>query len=67
MPCSGEATKIWSNKLQEQNSKPVDIELGPDVYDSTAFKIKIVFENSIFKADQDVFINCYLAIGKSRF
>ena len=43
----------------------LDIELGPDVYDSTAFKIKIVFENSTFKADQDVFISCYLALDSS--
>ena len=43
----------------------MEIELGPDVYDSTAFKIKIVFENSTFKADQDVFISCYLALDSS--
>ena len=61
----GEASKTWSGKLQGQNSKPIDIELGPDVYDSTAFKIKIVFENSTFKADQDVFISCYLALDSS--
>ena len=61
----GEASKIWSTKLHGQNSEPIDIELGPDVYDSTAFKIKIVFQDPTFKADQDVLISCYLAIDTS--
>lgn len=54
----GEATKLWSSFLTK--TQVVDVFLGPEVYELTALKVKVVFKSSFFKADQLVSIFLHL-------
>ena len=41
--------------------KALEITLGPEVYNLTALKAKVVFQESAFKANQSISISCYIS------
>lgn len=41
--------------------KSLEITLGPEVYNLTALKAKVVFQEAAFKANESVSISCYIS------
>ena len=41
--------------------KALEITLGPEVYNLTALKAKVVFQEAAFKANESVSISCYIS------
>ena len=57
----GEAAKLWSKVIMgDSSSKALEITLGPEVYNLTALKAKVLFRNGAFKANETVSISCYI-------
>ena len=57
----GEAAKLWSQVIMgDSSTKALEITLGPEVYNLTALKAKVLFRNGAFKANEIVSISCYI-------
>ena len=56
----GEAAQKWSQLISPTSSKELNVLLSSEVFNRSAIKVRVVFQDRAFKADQKVGISVYL-------